>query len=163
MVKFTFIGMENERGQVAMFNTLDSFDKFRKNLWVGQPSNVPLLLEWVAQNSLERGLEKRFNLTSRLLDGLCLIFGTRQELAERLTHPQTQAVLLNPATEVSLLISTPDSQVHSKTFLGEQSYHFAYPLEQLLIPSGTLIFQKYFEFSAQKSVDSIKGKAINDN
>jgi hypothetical protein len=117
----------------------------------------------VAQNSLERGLEKQFDLTSRLLNGLCLIFGTRQELAERLTNLQVQAILFNPATKISLLISTLDSQVYSKTFLGDQSYHFVYPLEQVLIPSGTPIYQKCLEFSAQKNDGNIEGKDANAN
>jgi len=151
MVVFEAIGILTEQDWVLMFSTLDVFDSFRKYIWKDVPNTLALLITSVAHYSLEREFDRRFRLPPRSLDGACLIFGTKKETLGRLSNEDIRDILSDPETRATLKVCLPDEVI--KTLVTDkhgQTYEFDYPMSQALIPSGTPLRTRYFEFSADK-------------
>jgi len=146
MVRFVGIGIDNGRGGLLMFRTLKLFDEFRKTIWRDHPEGWNMVFEFVAQNNLERTVTRRFGLLEKSLEGACLIFGSKEETANRLAS-EARLILSDPETTAALEISAIDKTVTSGVVRGPEKYTYTYPIKEALIPPETDIIEQYRQFA----------------
>ena len=147
MVQFIGVSITTERGEMFMFQTLKLFDEFRKAIWQDHPEKWNLVIESFAQNNMERAAVQRFDLPEKSLEGACLIFGTKEETADRLMTPHARLILSDPTATASLDLSVSSKTVTSGVRRGQDHYSHTYPIKEALIPPETDLVTQYHNFS----------------
>jgi len=152
MVKFETIGMVNDKGWVMGFQTLKVFEDFREAVWKKTRTLSPLQEigfrhEANRRKRFEQRMEGCYQLTSRSLKGLCLIFGTPEEAIGHLPNPDNRVLLANPDTETTIRIAIHEGQVTSRVKTPSTTYVYSYPITQALLPTNLDLAQEFIEFT----------------